>query len=67
MKKKLDKFGKITLIFCCGWYYDVLDINNIVMIKTLENIFKKYNGTLGTYTIEEVDDSSYYEISFTIQ
>jgi hypothetical protein len=58
--------NRITLMISRAWYFDVVDVRNFVIIKTLERIFTKYQGKLVEYEINEVDDSAYVKVTFEL-
>ena len=63
MKKKWST-GEIILYFSRAWYFNVIDMENFVIIQMMNNIFEKFGGKMISYIIDEVDDSAYFEISF---
>lgn len=63
VEKKLME-NKITFNFYRPWYYDVVDINNFVVIKILQDIFIDYGYDTYNYEINEIDSHSYVRVSF---
>ena len=70
LQNLFSRTHKVTLNFMRSWYYDVLLLDNFIILKMLEYIFAKYGNNqyqIDHYEINEIDDSSFMRITISYQ